>query len=133
MLKRVLEDASKKAILVLPYVALVQEKLKWLRKVVEHVQKTGSMNPELESEAPKWRQKHSSSVRIVGFFGGSKARANWRDDVDIAVCTIEKVSCCQAHHFTSNQSHKANGLVSKFLSSSLHFRIALRHLALSAM
>ena len=37
MLKRVIEDPTKKAILVLPYVALVQEKLSWLRKIVDGV------------------------------------------------------------------------------------------------
>ena len=41
MLKRVIEDPTKKAILVLPYVALVQEKLQWLRKVVDGVSKRG--------------------------------------------------------------------------------------------
>lgn len=39
MLKRVIEDSTKKAILVLPYVALVQEKLSWLRKIVAGVSK----------------------------------------------------------------------------------------------
>lgn len=93
MLKRVIEDPSKKAILILPYVALVQEKLKWLRKVVEGVTKhkyTSSQSDLPNSELPKWRKPHSSSIRVVGFFGGSKARVTW-SDVDIAVCTIEKV------------------------------------------
>ena len=40
MLKRIIEDPTKKAILVLPYVALVQEKLQWLRKVVDGVSQT---------------------------------------------------------------------------------------------
>ena len=87
MLKRIIEDPSKKAILVLPYVALVQEKLKFLRKVVNQVQKTKGINTE---GTPTWKRKHDSSIRVVGFFGGSKVRATWRD-LDIAVCTIEKV------------------------------------------
>ena len=37
MLKRIIENPTKKAILVLPYVALVQEKLSWLRKIVAGV------------------------------------------------------------------------------------------------
>ena len=37
MLKRVIDDPTKKAILVLPYVALVQEKLHWLRRIVDGV------------------------------------------------------------------------------------------------
>lgn len=35
LLKRIIENPSKKAIPVVPYVALVQEKVRWLRKVVE--------------------------------------------------------------------------------------------------
>lgn len=91
MLKRVINDPSKKAILVLPYVALVQEKLKWLSRVVEGVQKETEAFSQFNSQLPTWRRPHSSSVRVVGFFGGSKARATW-SDVDVAVCTIEKVS-----------------------------------------
>ena len=90
MLKRVIEVPSKKAILVLPYVALVQEKLKFLRKVVEGVQKTVDTPSQLNSQLPNWRKRCGSSVRVVGFFGGNKARASW-SDVDVAVCTIEKV------------------------------------------
>lgn len=90
MLKRVIEDPTKKAILVLPYVALVQEKLKWLRRVIEGVQKNRQPLSQCDSQLPKWRRPHDSSVRVAGFFGGSKARATW-SDVDIAVCTIEKV------------------------------------------
>lgn len=93
MLKRVIEDPSKKAMLVLPYVALVQEKLKWLRKVVEGVAKLDRNLDQSDlpiSQLPKWRKPHSTSIRVVGFFGGSKARVTW-SDVDIAVCTVEKV------------------------------------------
>lgn len=31
-------------------------------------------------------------VRVVGFFGGNKSKITWVD-MDIAVCTIEKVGC----------------------------------------
>ena len=90
MLKRVIE--SKKAILVLPYVALVQEKLKWLRRAVEGVEKRiDTTNDGSAPSIPAWRksQEHRS-IRVVGFFGGSRARNEWTD-VDIAICTIEKV------------------------------------------
>ncbi len=91
MLKRVIEHPTKKAILVLPYVALVQEKLKWLRRVVEGVRKHTDSSSQDYEHATRWkRQTDLSHIRVVGFFGGSKARATWRD-VDIAVCTIEKV------------------------------------------
>ena len=86
MLKRVIGNG--KALLVLPYVALVQEKLKWLRRVVEGVTKNQTS---VDEPQPTWRRnKAHSSIRVVGFFGGSKARATW-DDTDIAICTIEKV------------------------------------------
>ena len=86
MLKRVLEN--KKAILVLPYVALVQEKLKWLRRAVAGVEK--GIETSNQPTSRYQNQNDHRSIRVVGFFGGSKARETWAD-VDIAVCTIEKV------------------------------------------
>ena len=92
MLKRVIEYPTKKAILVLPYVALVQEKLKWVRKAVEGVQKNSESLSQSGLQLPSHRKFHNHrSVRVVGFFGGSKARVTW-SDVDVAICTIEKVS-----------------------------------------
>ncbi|KAI4206708.1 MAG: hypothetical protein LQ348_000865 [Seirophora lacunosa] len=80
MLKRVLGSSHAKAILILPYVALVQEKVNWLRKAIEGVQK----EVHLPSQLPDLKRPHSSNtVRIVGFFGGSKTRATWAD-VDVA-------------------------------------------------
>ena len=94
MLKRLIEDPSKKAILVLPYVALVQEKLNFLRKAVDGVRKSTVGQSQSNSQIPKWRKNHDTSVRVAGFYGGSKARATWVD-VDIAICTIEKVRNCR--------------------------------------
>ena len=91
MLKRIIENPSKKAILVLPYVALVQEKLKWLRKVLEGVPKNDLATFPSDASNRKMQRPHTDSVRVVGYFGGSKARLGW-SDVDIAVCTMEKVS-----------------------------------------
>jgi DEAD/DEAH box helicase len=89
MLKRVIENPHRKAILVLPYVALVQEKLKWLRCIVQDVEKNvGDLPPDPAKQQP-WRQP-SKEISVTGFFGGSKSRATWAD-TDIAVCTIEKV------------------------------------------
>lgn len=89
MLKRVLGSSHAKAILVLPYVALVQEKVNWLRKAIEGVEKEPQPPSQLlDLKRSKWHS--SKTVRVVGFFGGSKARATWAD-VDIAVCTFEKV------------------------------------------
>ncbi len=90
MLKKIVETPGKKALLVLPYVALVQEKLRWLRKVVEGISKT--VLPDEEKTQTSWRKRgDENSIRVAGFFGGSKSSTSW-DDFDIAVCTIEKVS-----------------------------------------
>jgi hypothetical protein len=87
MLKRVVEQPDQKAILVLPYVALVQEKLQWLRNVVNGIVKKTTREP----ERTLWRRRgDEDSVRVFGFFGGSNSKASWMD-TDIAVCTIEKV------------------------------------------
>lgn len=91
MLKRIIDDRTKKAILVLPYVALVQEKLKWLRRVVEGVKRISDSASQPSLQLSQRRKRHvSDSIRVVGFFGGSKTRVTW-SDVDVAVCTIEKV------------------------------------------
>jgi CRISPR/Cas system-associated endonuclease/helicase Cas3 len=90
MLRRIIEDPVKKAIVVLPYVTLVQEKMKWLRRLVEGVRK---IVPEPELTQSLWQQgSPQSAIRVGGFLGGSKARSTWAD-IDIAVCTIEKVGC----------------------------------------
>lgn len=90
MLKRVVQYPSKKAILVLPYVALVQEKLKWLRKVVENVTKDDDEPDQASSQITNRNQHCTAAIRVIGFFGGSRTRARW-SDFDVAVCTIEKV------------------------------------------
>ncbi|KAI9813135.1 MAG: hypothetical protein M1827_004356 [Pycnora praestabilis] len=92
MLKRIIEEPPKKAILILPYVALVQEKLTWLRKATEGVIKLIDNTNGSQAHASRWRKVgDKGSIRVVGFFGGSKARVTWAD-VDIAVCTIEKAN-----------------------------------------
>jgi len=89
MLKKVIEDPDKKGLLVLPYVALVQEKLRWLRKVVECIKKVTA--PGIGRRSSVWRKRgDEDAIRVVGFFGGSKSKTTWAD-MDIAVCTIEMV------------------------------------------
>jgi len=89
MLKRVIQS-QKKALLVLPYVALVQEKLRWLRKIVHGISKIDS-SAHIEKQQSMWRKRgDEDEIRVMGFFGGSKSKATWADK-DIAVCTIEKV------------------------------------------
>lgn len=103
MLKRVLGEKGSKALLVLPYVALVQEKVRWLRNVVH-----GLRYPPLKEEddpSRTWaRRADEDTVRVVGFFGGGKVRATWAD-FDIGVCTMEKVpnpslDACRIHRLT---------------------------------
>ena len=89
MLKRVIDKPKAKAILVLPYVALVQEKVKWLRRVVEGVDKKLEA---VDSAAPNERfRRQDPALRVAAFLGGSRSRATWAD-VDVAVCTIEKAN-----------------------------------------
>ena len=89
MLKRIIQNSRSKAIVVLPFVALVQEKLRWYRKLVEGVSK--ALGDPTASPAPSWKQPHTSSIRVAGFFGGSRAMIKFAD-IDIAVCTIEKAN-----------------------------------------
>lgn len=101
MLKRIIENPSKKAILVLPYVALVQEKLKWLRRIVQDVDKYVPDDQDADTKpAYKRWQKEQRSICVTGYFGGSRTTA-WAD-TDIAVCTIEKVCYRLAVLFNSN-------------------------------
>lgn len=92
MLKRVLADRDAKAMLVLPYVALVQEKVRWLRNMVQDISRE-ALGQGYEGDNMTWaRRADRDTIRVVGFFGGGRVRAAWHD-FDIGVCTIEKVSC----------------------------------------
>lgn len=90
MLKRVLEQQGAKALLVLPYVALVQEKVRWLRNIVEGIPRRSHESDDKVNG--RWRSRADENiVRVAGFYGGSKLKSTWAD-FDIAVCTIEKAS-----------------------------------------
>jgi hypothetical protein len=91
LLKRIIENPGRKALLVLPYVALVQEKLKWMRRIVQDVEKIIPEDDENDANFPRRRWKRlQKNIHVTGFFGGSRTTATWAD-TDIAVCTIEKV------------------------------------------
>ncbi|TDZ73168.1 DNA polymerase theta [Colletotrichum trifolii] len=89
MLKRVLEEKNAKVLLVLPYVALVQEKVRWLRNIVQGVPKP---KDDVDDEKRIWRRRaDEDTIRVIGFFGGSKIKPTWAD-FDVGVCTIEKAN-----------------------------------------
>ncbi|KAB5580315.1 P-loop containing nucleoside triphosphate hydrolase protein [Coniochaeta sp. 2T2.1] len=91
MLKQMFADRDAKAMLVLPYVALVQEKVRWLRNIVEGISRR-ALGQIQKDEAKTWaRRPDKDTIRVVGFFGGGKVRATWHD-FDIGVCTIEKAN-----------------------------------------
>lgn len=69
-MKRVLEFRSK-AMLVLPFVSIVTEKVKFLKKVLCNV-----LPP----------------VKVVGVHGGSGSTESWQS-ANIVICTIEKARC----------------------------------------
>ncbi|KAF4983015.1 hypothetical protein FZEAL_1487 [Fusarium zealandicum] len=90
LLKRILEEKDSKALLVLPYVALVQEKVRWLRGVVQGLR--FATDTAVDDDKRIWRRRaDEGTVRVVGFFGGGKVRATW-SDFDIGVCTLEKAN-----------------------------------------
>lgn len=108
MLKRVLEDPHAKALLVLPYVALVQEKVKWLRDVVRGLTRRGPDSSSPETGPRLWQKRaDEDTLRVVGFFGGGKVRATWAD-FDIGVCTFEKVGGCVGAYPASHACPIAN-------------------------
>lgn len=93
MIKRVLSDGQAKALLVLPYVALVQEKVRYLRAAVQDLCRPSTLNQQ-DDTIPLWKRRaENQPLRVVGFFGGGKVRSTWAD-FDIGVCTMEKVSSC---------------------------------------
>ncbi|KAK5990366.1 DNA polymerase theta [Cladobotryum mycophilum] len=90
MLKRIMEEPGTKALLILPYVALVQEKVRWLRNLVEGMRvNTDTATQEKQSI---WRKRADhDSIKVIGFFGGGKIRSTWQD-FDIGICTLEKAN-----------------------------------------
>lgn len=103
MLKRIIAEPGTKALLVLPYVALVQEKVSWLRRVVQDFKFSDDSESGNSPPGPWRRRADHGVIRVVGFFGGGKVRSTW-EDFDIGVCTLEKVcgqqSDALARHIT---------------------------------
>ncbi|KAH8890968.1 P-loop containing nucleoside triphosphate hydrolase protein [Thozetella sp. PMI_491] len=91
MLKQVMAGRDRKALLVLPYVALVQEKVRWLRNVVQGISREDLGQREPDGGRLWAPRADKDTLRVVGFFGGGKIRATWVD-FDIGVCTMEKAN-----------------------------------------
>ena len=116
MLKQVLLDREAKALLVLPYVALVQEKVRWLRNIVQGISRSDAGDQVSDGEHGPWRKRaDADTVRVVPFFGGSKIRPTWVD-FDIGVCTFEKVRGISLFFlsFLSNQGKRSHKLTDSF-------------------
>ncbi|TLD12213.1 uncharacterized protein PgNI_03070 [Pyricularia grisea] len=93
MLKQVVAEPGAKALLVLPYVALVQEKVAWLRQVVQGmVRESPDAHVRNNGKETIWRRRaDEDTIRVVGFFGGINIKPRWAD-FDIGVCTLEKAN-----------------------------------------
>ncbi|TLD20653.1 hypothetical protein PspLS_08481 [Pyricularia sp. CBS 133598] len=93
MLKQVAAEPGAKALLVLPYVALVQEKVAWLRQVVQDmVRPSSATDVKNNGKESIWRRRaDEDTIRVVGFFGGINIKPRWAD-FDIGVCTLEKAN-----------------------------------------
>lgn len=74
----------KKVIIVVPYIAIVQEKTRFLKKVLEKVKVMA------DSQGAWDKQKRWRGVNVVGFHSGAKNRSGW-EEMDLGVCTTEKV------------------------------------------
>ncbi|ELQ33079.1 hypothetical protein OOU_Y34scaffold01005g105 [Pyricularia oryzae Y34] len=85
MLKQVAAEPGAKALLVLPYVALVQEKVAWLRQVVQGMASPSSTTDvKNNGKESIWRRRaDEDTIRVVGFFGGINIKPRWADfDID---------------------------------------------------
>ncbi|KAH0606954.1 uncharacterized protein H6S33_002942 [Morchella sextelata] len=84
MIRKVVIE-RKKAIVVVPYIAIVQEKTKFLKKVLEKVK------VQAEPRGDWDKTRHWRGLNIVGFHSGTRSRLGW-EEIDVAVCTIEKAN-----------------------------------------
>ncbi|KAI9839807.1 MAG: hypothetical protein M1838_004246 [Thelocarpon superellum] len=84
MLKRIIDDPGKKAILILPYVALVQEKLRWLRRATEHVPKMTSSTP-FGTPASQRSSHGGREIRVANTLINSAIEDNEVGDLGVVV------------------------------------------------
>ncbi|KAA8895247.1 P-loop containing nucleoside triphosphate hydrolase protein [Sphaerosporella brunnea] len=83
MIKKVVGE-RKKAMVVVPYVSIVQEKTRFLNRCL------GGVRVEVSRKHDK--QPHSwRNLNIVGFHSGARNRMRWKE-IDIVICTIEKAN-----------------------------------------
>lgn len=81
VLRRVLGE-RRKALVVVPYVSIVQERTRFFEECLAGVR--------VEAGGGRGRESRWRDVVVAGFHSGAKGRTRWRD-LDVAVCTIERV------------------------------------------
>ena len=91
-------NERKKVIIVLPYIAIVQEKTRFLKKCL------GQLRVEIPRRSNKFPQRWRP-LNIVGFHSGAKNRIGWKE-IDIAICTIEKVSLLRLSYVRASDVDK---------------------------
>ncbi|TGZ83491.1 P-loop containing nucleoside triphosphate hydrolase protein [Ascodesmis nigricans] len=87
MIKKVLATRQK-AIVIVPYVSIVQEKTRFLKKALGKVQMEF---PGIEGAQGFMGKSRRRPLNIVGYHSGTRNRMRWKD-LDIAICTTEKAN-----------------------------------------
>lgn len=81
VLRRVLGE-RRKALVVVPYVSIVQERTRFFEKCLAGVR--------VEAGGGRGRERRWRDIVVAGFHSGAKGRTRWKD-LDVAICTIERV------------------------------------------
>ena len=88
----------RKALVVVPYVSIVQERTRFFEECLAGVR------VEAGSGGGRGREGRWRDVVVAGFHSGAKGRTRWRD-LDVAVCTIERVCLSSPYCRTGRASN----------------------------
>jgi DNA polymerase theta len=97
LMKKLVQIPGKRTLLILPSVALAQEKIRSLGKLSKGLPSQHCRAPMSNGQPPWPKRGDEDSVRVVGFFVDSRSKTTW-EDADISVCTTEKVVFLQLFH-----------------------------------